>query len=100
MEDAKYFLDAQTRDGRYRTTLFVDEYTEAIKDFISWAKVHDLEPKDLWYADIFSIDGKHEATVELTVDKLAKVTLASPDSKLNPFRRRHRSKLLVAIFGQ
>ena len=52
MEDAKYFLDAQTRDGRYRTTLFVDEYTEAIKDFISWAKVHDLEPKDLWYADI------------------------------------------------
>lgn len=54
----KFVLEASTKSSGNRMTTFGFELEPLLEDFTSWVKQTNVDPDDLWYADIFE-DEQH-----------------------------------------
>ena len=93
-----------------RATVIMDCYPEnAVREFQAWCRDNKIKPQAIWFADMFHCVSKtHIAELKLLDDgkcllidrKGSKLGYGHPSGILNPWRRRHKSKLLQKIFGQ
>ncbi len=87
-------IDSQTIDGKYRLTAFGDITADIMKDFFDWLTEREIQPEDIWYADVFKFEPDEGANPErIAVIKpqsgVQAEIIAKPDGK-SPFRKRIR----------
>ena len=87
-------IDSQTIDGKYRLTAFGDITADIMKDFFDWLTEREIQPEDIWYADVFEFEPDEGADpIRIAVIKpqsgAQAEIIAKPDGK-SPFRKRIR----------
>ena len=99
MTEGMFFLDARTNDMYHRITNFADDYESLMRSFQEWIKEDEIDPDELWYANIFEVEtARHMAYLEVEDGNIYLVG-APKDSQINPFKRKRGFKRGIKEFG-
>lgn len=93
-------LDAESNDCSQHMSSLQDSVEGAMHDFQYWITEHSLNTNDIWYADLFKIEGphiqKHIASLFVEPDNVSiRLEPAPEGSTLQPFGRKPELKRRV-----
>ena len=100
-----HYIKAETKGGRLLWAYSYDPKQTPLM-FLEWLRDERITKDMLFYADIFLSRRKHRkgtdphiATIKFVDDEHVAI-IPVENSKINPYKKRHRSEIMQAIFGQ